>query len=184
MQTSRLILRRFEQKDLSDLFAYASVEGVGEKAGWPHHKSLSDSQVILERFIQSDEVWAIVHKGDDKVIGSIGLHHRPDEESHQEGDLVLGYVIAKAYWGNGYMTEAVERLLEEAFLRWDVPRIRVNHFKENIASQRVIEKLGFIYEKDGTYNATLINKVFDERKYFLTKEDYVRRSKSAINDGN
>jgi RimJ/RimL family protein N-acetyltransferase len=50
-----------------------------------------------------------------------------------------------------------------------VPRIRVSHFKENNASQRVIEKLGFIYEKDGKYNATALNKVFDERQYVLTK---------------
>ena len=183
MQTSRLMLRRFEQGDLDDLFSYASVEGVGEKAGWPHHKTVAESQLILDRFIQSDEVWAIVHKEDNKVIGSIGLHHRPDESSHQDGDLVLGYVLAQDYWGNGYTTEAAECLIEEAFLRWNVPRIRVAHFKENAASQRVIEKLGFTYEKDGIYHATLLNKVFDERKYVLTNQDYNRRSKSAINSG-
>lgn len=184
MQTSRLILRRFEQGDLHDLFSYASVEGVGEKAGWPHHKTLAESQAILDRFIQSDEVWAIVHKEENKVIGSIGLHHRPNESSHQEGDLVLGYVLSQTYWGHGYMTEAASCLMDEAFLRWNVPRIRVAHFKENIPSQRVIEKLGFTYEKDGTYHATLLDKVFDERKYVVTQEDYISRSKSAINSGN
>jgi [ribosomal protein S5]-alanine N-acetyltransferase len=111
--------------------------------------------LILDRFIKEGEVWGIVH--------------RPDEPSHQEGDLVLGYVLGQSYWGNGYMTEADECLLEEAFFRWNVPRIRVSHFKENIASQRAIEKLGFIYEKDGTYDATLLNKVFHKRQYFLTK---------------
>jgi RimJ/RimL family protein N-acetyltransferase len=178
MQTPRLILRRFTQGDLKDLFAYASVEGVGEKAGWPHHKSLDESQLILDRFIKEGEVWAIVHRADNKVIGSIGLHHRPYESSHQEGDLVLGYLLAKAYWGNGYMTEAAECLLEEAFFRWNVPRIRVSHFKENYASHRVIEKLGFIYKKDAIYDAILLNKVFDERQYVLTREDYMKRSNS------
>ena len=152
MKATRLILRRFTQGDLKDFFAYASVEGVGEKAGWLHHKSLDESQLILDRFIKEGEVWAIVYRADNKVIGSIGLHHRPDEPSHQEGDLVLGYVLAKAYWGIGYMTEAAEYLLEEAFFLWNVPCIRVSHFKENNASQRVIKKLGFIYEKDGTYD--------------------------------
>ncbi len=180
MLTPRLILRRFNQGDLEDLFSYASVEGVGEKAGWPHHKSLDESQLILDRFIKEGEVCAIVHRADNKVIGTIGLHHRPDESSHQEGDLVLGYLLAKAYWGNGYMTEAAKCLLEEAFTRWNVPRIRVSHFKENNASQRVIEKLGFIYEKDGTYNATLLNKVFDERQYVLTREEYLKCSKSPL----
>jgi ribosomal-protein-alanine N-acetyltransferase len=169
IQTPYLILRWFTKGDLKDLFTYASVEGVGEKAGWPHHKSLDESQFILDRFIKEGEVWAIVHRADNKVIGSIRLHHRPDESSHQEGDLVLGYVLGQSYWGNGYMTEAAECILEEAFFRWNVPRVRVSHFKEYIASQRVIEKLGFIYEKDGTYDATLLNKVFHERQYFLTK---------------
>ena len=59
MQTQRLILRRFTQDDLKDLFAYASVEGVGEKAGWLYHKSLDESQMILDRSIKESEVWAM-----------------------------------------------------------------------------------------------------------------------------
>jgi ribosomal-protein-alanine N-acetyltransferase len=90
--------------------------------------------LILNRFIKEVELWAIVYWLDNREIGSIGLHHRPDESSHHEGDLVLGYVLAKAYWGKGYMSEAAECLLEEAFFRWNVPRIRVSHFKENNAS--------------------------------------------------
>jgi [ribosomal protein S5]-alanine N-acetyltransferase len=183
MQTPRLLLRPFQPHDVNDLFEYASVEGVGERAGWPHHKSIEQSQQILNRFMESSEVYAIVHRADNKVIGSIGLHHRPDESSHQEGDLVLGYVLSKSYWGQGLMTEAAERILYEAFIVWNVPRIRVAHFKENMASQRVIEKLGFIYEKDGHYTTTLLQQVFEERKYILTKEDYNNRSKSAINSG-
>lgn len=83
IQTPRLILRRFTQGDLQDLFSFASVEGVGEQAGWPHHKSLEESQLILDRFITKGEVRAIFHRADSKVIRSIGLHHRPDESSHQ-----------------------------------------------------------------------------------------------------
>jgi ribosomal-protein-alanine N-acetyltransferase len=64
MQTPRLILRLFTQGDLKDLFAYASVEGVGEIDGWPHHKSFDESQLILDRFIKEGEVWAIVHQAD------------------------------------------------------------------------------------------------------------------------
>jgi [ribosomal protein S5]-alanine N-acetyltransferase len=136
--------------------------------------------LILDRFIKQGEVWAIVHRAANKVFGSIGLHHRPDESLHQEGDLVLGYVLGQSYWGNGYMTEAAECLLEEAFFRWNVPRIRVSHFKENNDSQRVIKKLEFIYERDGTYDATLLNKFFDERQYVQTKEDYMKCYKSQL----
>jgi len=168
METPRLILRRFNQGDLEDLFTYASVEGVGEKAEWPHHNRFRH-QMLLDRFVKEGEVCAIVHRAENRVNRSIGLHHRPDEPLHQEVDLVLGYVLGQSYWGNGYMTEAAQCLLEDAFSRCNVPRIRVSHFKENNVSQIVIEKLGFIYEKDGKYNATALNKVFDERQYVLTK---------------
>ena len=40
IQTDRLILRPFKQEDLKDFFEYASVEGVGEMAGWRHHESI------------------------------------------------------------------------------------------------------------------------------------------------
>jgi len=61
-----------------------------------------------------------------------------------------------------------------------VPRIHVSHFKENNYSWIVIEKLGFIYEKDGSYDAILINRVFDEHQNLLTKEDYMKHSKSPL----
>jgi hypothetical protein len=68
MQTPHLISRRFNQGDLKDLFAYVSVECVGEKAGWPNHKSINESQLILDRFIKEGEVWAIVHRADKRVM--------------------------------------------------------------------------------------------------------------------
>jgi ribosomal-protein-alanine N-acetyltransferase len=68
MQTSRLMLRRFTQGDVKELFAYASVEGVGERAGWPHHNSLDESQLILDLFIKEGEVWSIVHRLENRVI--------------------------------------------------------------------------------------------------------------------
>jgi RimJ/RimL family protein N-acetyltransferase len=122
----------------------------------------------LDRFIKEGEVYAIVHREDNKAIESIELHHRPDGSLHQIGDIVLSYVLYNAYRGNGYMK------------RWNVPRIRVSHFKEDNASQRVIEKIGFIYENDCTCAATILNKFFDEHKYVLTKEDYMKRYKSQL----
>ena len=47
LYTERLILRPWQEKDLEDLFLYASVEGVGERAGWTHHKSREESLKVL-----------------------------------------------------------------------------------------------------------------------------------------
>ena len=51
LETERLILRPFEKEDLDDFYTYASVEGVGEMAGWKHHTSKEETQKILDMFI-------------------------------------------------------------------------------------------------------------------------------------
>ena len=68
LETERLILRAWEIKDLDNFFEYASVNGVGEKAGWEHHKSKDESLEILKMFIDEKKVFAIVLKENQKVI--------------------------------------------------------------------------------------------------------------------
>ena len=48
IETERLLLRPFAESDLEDFYAYASVPGVGEWAGWPHHESIETSMKILK----------------------------------------------------------------------------------------------------------------------------------------
>ena len=62
LETERLILRAWEITDLDNFFEYASVNGVGEKAGWEHHKSKDESLEILKMFIDEKKVFAIVLK--------------------------------------------------------------------------------------------------------------------------
>lgn len=51
LTTARLTLRPWKQEDLQDFFEYASVEGVGQMAGWLPHRDIQDSQKILDSFI-------------------------------------------------------------------------------------------------------------------------------------
>ena len=62
LETERLILRTWEITDLDDFFEYASVSGVGEKAGWEHQKNKDESLEILKMFIDEKKVFAIVLK--------------------------------------------------------------------------------------------------------------------------
>ena len=73
IETERLILRPFRQTDLEDFYEYASVEGVGEMAGWKHHESIAESQSIMNSFISNDKVFAICLKENNKVIGTVGI---------------------------------------------------------------------------------------------------------------
>ncbi len=108
LETDRLILRPFRESDAEDLYAYARVEGVGEAAGWTHHKSLDESRAILADFIKKGEVFALALKESGRVIGSLGLHATNNGEKY-DPQRELGYVLSRDYWGRGLMSEAAAR---------------------------------------------------------------------------
>ena len=147
IETKRLILRAFTLKDLDDFYEYASVEGVGERAGWTHHKSKQESQEILKRFIAEDKTFAICLKKDGKVIGSLGVEKYGLEESLTEFNGYLGreigYVLAKPCWGKGIMTEAVTAVIEYLFKEIDLDFLICGYYDFNAQSKRVQEKCGF-----------------------------------------
>lgn len=74
IETQRLKLRAWQLSDVNDFFDYASVDGVGEMAGWPHHLDITTSMMVLKSFLTKDDVYAIVDKSTNKVIGSLGVH--------------------------------------------------------------------------------------------------------------
>jgi len=113
LETDRLILRPWQESDLEDLFAYASVPGVGEMAGWPRHENVETSRKVLAHFMEEKNVFALEEKRTGKVIGSFGLHHSWTHEHalYQNMKIAeIGYVLSKEYWGKRLMTEAVRRV--------------------------------------------------------------------------
>ena len=114
--TKRLILRQWQISDSSDLYEYAKSDLVGPNAGWKPHKSEEESKKIIRNFIKDDDTYAIVLKSENKVIGSIGLHKRkPNGDLGGLQQREIGYVLNPKYWGNGYIPEAVQSVLEYGF---------------------------------------------------------------------
>ncbi len=148
LKTDRLILRPFNEDDLEDLFEYASIEGVGERAGWKHHENIAETNQILEMFIKEKKTFAVVLKENKKVIGSIGIEKYGREESLSEffdyKGREIGFVLSKDYWGQGLMPEALKGVIEYCFNEMDYDFLLCGHFDFNTQSARVQEKLGFI----------------------------------------
>ncbi len=147
IQTKRLILRSFVQSDLDDFYEYASVEGVGERAGWKHHESKQASQQILNGFIKEDKTFAIVLKENNKVIGSLGVEKYGMEETltefHNYKGREIGYVLSKDYWGKGIMPEAVKAVIDYLFDDLNLDFLLCGYYDYNNQSKRVQEKCGF-----------------------------------------
>ena len=71
LTTDRLILRPWKETDLEDFYEYASIEGLGQMAGWLPHKSIAESKTILGLFIRSKKVFAIELKETGKVFAAV-----------------------------------------------------------------------------------------------------------------
>lgn len=145
METERLILRPWREADLEDFYEYASVDGVGQMAGWEPHKSREESRTILSMFIAHKKVFALELKENGKVIGSIGVEDR-DEDLAGAGR-ELGYVLSKSYWGRGLMPEAVAEVIRWCFEELHYDFLLCGHYSYNLQSKRVIEKSGFRFLK-------------------------------------
>ena len=63
LKTERLILRAWQESDRNDFFEYASVEGVGEMAGWKHHTTMEETQKILNSFICREKMYLPLYIG-------------------------------------------------------------------------------------------------------------------------
>ena len=144
IETDRLILRAWRETDLADFYEYASVEGVGEMAGWNHHQSMEESRRILDFF-----TFALELKENGKVIGSLGLEPR-DEDAGLPEELQgreIGYVLSRDYWGRGLMPEAVKAVIDYCFQELSFDYLTCGHFDRNDRSRRVVEKCGFRFLK-------------------------------------
>ena len=175
IETERLVLRPFKWEDLDDFFAYASVEGVGEMAGWPHHENKDKSKEILTLFIDEDKTIALCLKENGRVVGSLGIEFYGAEDKLTEFDgykgREIGYVLAKDQWGKGLMAEAVKAVINYLFDEKDLDFLTCGYYDFNNQSRRVQEKCGFkpyrklnMETRMGTVEPGVLNLLINPRK--------------------
>lgn len=174
LQTERLTLRGWQLEDLDDLYEYAKNPHVGPLSGWEPHGSKEASLGILQHYLNDGGRWAIVLKEKDKVVGSLKL--KTDENRGKYNAKYVSFVLSEDYWGKGYMTEAVQRLISHVFEEMQIDLLSVFHFPHNYRSRRVIEKCGFQYEVTIPRGfQSYDGQVFDTVCYSLLKSDYFAR---------
>jgi RimJ/RimL family protein N-acetyltransferase len=167
LETKRLSIRMLKHSDLDAIHHYAKKPHIGPLAGWEPHQSLEETKMILTWMMKQQDVFAITIKGDDRLIGTIGLHTR---DHYKETDPVreIGYVLDDDYWGLGIMTEAVSAIITYGFYTLNLEELIVAHQIHNARSRRVIEKNHFI----PTEIKMKENKVL--QYYHLTRGHYER----------
>ena len=102
------------------------------------------------------------------MIGSVGIIPDPKRENPQAR--MLGYWLDESHWGKGYMTEAVQSVLDYGFNTLQLNLITANCYPHNERSQKVLKRHGFIYE--GTLHQaelTYDGHLYDHQCYYLAK---------------
>ena len=171
VETQRLLLRPWSTDDADDFFEYAKHPEVGLNGGWPPHESRDISLSVIQFFIKENDIWAIVHKENGKVIGSLGLH--ADNKRPNINVRELGFVVSADHWGKGLATEAAKAAIAYAFEEQKLDLISTYHKTFNTRAKRVIEKCGFTYEGTLRQASKRYDKqIFDAACYSILKSEY------------
>jgi RimJ/RimL family protein N-acetyltransferase len=165
------VLRKPEPKDAEAIFRnYTQDPEVTRYLLWKPHQSLQDSRDWIEHCIEvfdaeTHPVYVIAEPGADEAIGMIDAR----VSGHQA---LVGYVLARSYWGQGIMTRALRFLVDTLIARPGVYRVYALHDVDNPASGRVMEKAGMRYEgllKRAGMHPTVSDEPRDSKLWARTK---------------
>ena len=171
MKTQWLILRKFRVEDAADILEYASDAQTIEYLIWEGLDTIEAARAaIYDYYWSRPGIWAIELAETSKMIGCIDIRL-----VHGDDKVKFGYVINRAYWGKGYMTEALRAIMALCFEGLEVNRFEANHYAENPASGRVMEKCGM--QREGYFvQSEKVKGVFrDCVHYGITREQYISK---------
>lgn len=180
MQTPRLILRALDERDVDAIFAYASSPTVTQYVLWDTHQTKDDTRGFIRDYVVPsyrekipDSFGICLKEAPETVIGTIGCR-RVGGSTHT---LEMGYVLSEAFHGRGIMPEAAAAMLDYVFANTDVVRVQAHSMAENVASQRVMQKIGMRHE--GCLRSALLHRgrFWDMEMYSILRREWKRRGR-------
>jgi len=177
LTTSRLTLTQLNSHDSKALFDIFSDKEVVKFYDIEVYNSQEQALKLIEffnaRFIDAIGIrWAIRLKDSDKLIGTCGFNSW-NKKMKNAG---IGYELSSTYWGNGYATEALHKIIHAAFLNelpfGELHRIQGDTMLGNNASESVLQKLGFKEEGIRRSSGYWKNKYHDLKCFGLLKPEF------------
>jgi ribosomal-protein-alanine N-acetyltransferase len=155
-------LREFRVSDAPRLAELANNEKIGRnlRDGFPYPYTTNDALSFIKRFMQYNSYFAIEYKGE--YVGNISL--TPLDNVYRK-TAEIGYFIGEPYWNKGIVTAAVNLVTSFGFKELGFARIHTGVYEYNPASQRVLEKCGFV--KEGIFRKSIFknNQLWDEVRF-------------------
>jgi RimJ/RimL family protein N-acetyltransferase len=144
LETERLILREWTLDDAPALFEICRDAEVMRYIGTGKpYKMLDEAEKFLDWAVAYQKAngfcrWALLEKSSGKIVGSCGYAY-----THEMPEPELGYLFARDVWGKGFATETARACLDYGFEKLAFREIIAITDLENVASQKVLEKIGF-----------------------------------------
>jgi len=162
LETEHLYFRPFVESDLEQLFKMYSDKEVMKYI--PMEKALGKKidkvtiKEMLDFFIEHQKKhgyshWAAFEKGSNEFVGRIGLvkSDKDDQKESNKDVAEAGYIMHKKFWGKGYATESMRKIINWTFSNTNVTKIISIADPKHVASKRVMEKVGMHFEKEGVW---------------------------------
>jgi RimJ/RimL family protein N-acetyltransferase len=151
VETERLVLRRWRVDDLgrlTEVFAKPEVWWFPFRRGWTAEETEAFlTQQVGEWDTRGWSLWAAVAKQDATLIGFVGLSV-PDWLPEVMPAVEVGWRLDPQYWGQGLATEGAQAALDFGFRVLDLDEIVSIYEPENVASGRIMRRLGMAYDRD------------------------------------
>lgn len=144
LRTERLVLRQLRLQDSEHIYSYFSTDEVTKYYDLePFTGPVQAENLIIswqERYNNQQGIrWAISLREEDRIIGTCGFHNW--SRKHRKAE--VGYELSPEYWGQGLMTEALNRIILYGMEEMGLHRIGAVIFPDNAASRRLLEDTGF-----------------------------------------
>jgi RimJ/RimL family protein N-acetyltransferase len=176
-ETERLAVRLVAESDLPALLEVNSSEEVTALLPYATWKSMADAEAWLHRMrgIEATGLafqFVVVLKSTEKAIGTCLLFRFEEGSARAE----LGYALGRAYWGQGFMHEALAGLLGSAFGTMGLRRLEAEVDTRNGSSARLLQRLGFT--KEGLLRQRWVTKgeAKDVEMYGLLRNEWFGRA--------
>jgi ribosomal-protein-alanine N-acetyltransferase len=173
LKTKRLLLNEFMRSDADELFIMRSDNKVLKYLDRDPHTSTEESELMIEGIIKSfnDKEginWITRKKDTLDVVGYIGYWRMRKKDARAE----IGYALKPEYWGNGYMQEALTKVIEFGFTEFCLHSIEANVNPANLNSIKLLEKFGFKREAYFREDYLFNGKFLDTAIYSLLETDF------------
>jgi Acetyltransferases, including N-acetylases of ribosomal proteins len=142
------MLRRFSINDADEMFrTWTGDEDVARYMRWDAHKDVGETKQVITVWLKNYErndfyLWGITLKDTNTLIGTMGMFCANENDMCYE----VAYCTGKAYWNNGYVSEALKAVINFGLQKIGINRIEAYHSINNPASGKVMQKCGMQYE--------------------------------------